>query len=80
MDKDIMEEYGKDPFNLGGVNPTHYDLKKIQPIDYINANSLNFNEGNVIKYITRHKEKNGAEDIKKAIKYCEFILKYNYDE
>lgn len=57
--------------------PEHYK-KAIQPIDYIQANDLGFEEGNVIKYITRHKEKNGADDIRKAIHYCNYILdKYN---
>ena len=36
-------------------------------------------EGNVIKYITRHKAKNGAEDIRKAIHYCELILQLEYN-
>ena len=51
----------------------------IEPIEYIMANNLNFNEGNVIKYVSRHKYKgNGADDILKAIDYCKFILKYEY--
>ena len=61
-------------------DPKHYQEKSIEPIDYINANNLSFNEGNVIKYITRHKEKDGKRDIEKAIRYCEFILKYHYDQ
>jgi hypothetical protein len=60
------------------IDPAHYNTKGIQPIDYIMTNKLDFSEGAVIKYVTRHKEKNGAEDIKKAIKFCEFILKYHY--
>ena len=61
------------------VDPKHYD-KPIQPIDYIMLNGLDFAEGSAIKYISRHKEKNGAEDIRKAIRFCEFILKYHYGE
>jgi hypothetical protein len=64
-----------DPIN----QPKHYD-KAIEPIDYIMQNGLNFSEGSAIKYITRHREKNGAEDIRKAIKFCQFILKYEYGE
>jgi hypothetical protein len=60
------------------IDPHHYNSKGVQPIEYIMANQLDFCEGAVIKYVTRHKEKNGAEDIKKAIKFCEFILKYHY--
>ena len=31
--------------------------------------------GNVIKYLFRYNEKNGAEDLKKSIKYVEFLIK-----
>jgi len=61
------------------VGGNHYSLV-IQPIDYILENKLGYCEGNVIKYISRHGSKNGAEDIKKAIHYCEFILKHKYSE
>ena len=57
---------------------THYKDMPIQPIDYIVKNGLGFREGNVIKYVTRHQSKNGAEDIKKAIHYLEMILE-DYD-
>lgn len=56
----------------------HYKGKAIQPIVYIHANQLGFCEGNVVKYITRHREKNGAEDIKKVIHYCELLLELEY--
>lgn len=62
------------------VGGNHYSSKGIQPIDFIMANNLGFNEGNCIKYVTRHKDKNGKEDILKAIHYLEFILKYQYGE
>ena len=38
----------------------------IEPIDFIIANKLNFCEGNVVKYISRWRLKNGVEDLKKA--------------
>lgn len=57
---------------------THYKDLKIQPIEYIHANKLGYIEGNIVKYITRHKEKNGAEDIKKIIHYCELLLELEY--
>jgi hypothetical protein len=56
----------------------HYKDKAIQPIVYIHANNLGFCEGNVVKYITRHKDKNGAEDIRKVIHYCELLLELEY--
>jgi hypothetical protein len=59
------------------VGGSHYQLP-IQPIDYIVKNDLGYREGNVVKYVTRHKNKNGAEDIRKAIQYLEMILE-DYD-
>jgi len=58
---------------------SHYQLA-IQPIEYIYKNSLDYCEGNVVKYITRHGSKNGAEDIRKAIHYCELLLELEYGE
>lgn len=54
--------------------PKHYDLT-IQPIDYIVANKLNFAEGNVIKYVSRYKQKNGKEDLLKAKYYLDLLIK-----
>jgi hypothetical protein len=56
----------------------HYKKLKIQPAKFINENKLLFAEGNVIKYICRHSEKGKAEDIRKAIHYCEMILERDY--
>jgi hypothetical protein len=53
-------------------------MLEIQPSQFINKNKLLFAEGNVIKYICRHKAKGKAEDIKKAIHYCEMILERDY--
>lgn len=61
------------------VGGTHYSDRGIQPIEYINTNRLGYHEGNVVKYTTRHKYKNGKEDIKKAIWYLQDLLD-NYDE
>lgn len=57
--------------------PEHYK-STIQPVDYIAANNLDFFAGNVVKYLHRHRKKNGAKDILKAIHYCQMILKYEY--
>lgn len=58
----------------------HYKSLKIQPIEYIDANKLDYFQGNVVKYVTRHKSKNGEQDIKKAIHYLELILQLQYPE
>ena len=56
----------------------HYKDLKIQPIEYIHANGLDFFQGNVVKYTTRHKAKNGEQDIRKAIHYLNLILELQY--
>jgi len=60
------------------IGGDHYKDVAISSIDYITKNKLNFCEGNIIKYISRHRRKNGAEDIKKAIHYAELILELDY--
>ena len=56
------------------IGGTHYRDKAIQPIEYILANYLGFCEGNIIKYVSRYKDKNGLEDLKKAKHYLEFLI------
>lgn len=56
------------------IGGTHYRDKAIQPIEYILANDLGFCEGNIIKYVSRYKDKNGLEDLKKAKHYLEFLI------
>lgn len=53
---------------------THYKELPIQPVEYIHANKIGYFEGNVIKYVTRWKEKGGMEDLKKAKHYIELLL------
>lgn len=62
------------------VGGEHYKNLAIQPVAYIHANNLSFLEGNVVKYITRHKTKNKAQDIRKIIHYCTLILQLEYNE
>lgn len=59
---------------------SHYKKCGIQPVEYIQANGLDYFQGNVIKYTTRHKDKNGEEDIKKAIHYLQLILELQYSK
>ena len=56
------------------VGGTHYETKCIQPIDFIEANNLDFCEGNIIKYVTRYKDKNGLEDLQKAKWYLDRLI------
>ena len=52
------------------INPTYY-RKGIETTDYIVSHSMNYLEGNIIKYVTRYKDKGGLEDLKKAEKTLE---------
>lgn len=62
------------------VSGSHYKSCAIQPIEYIHANGLDYLQGNVIKYTTRHKDKNGKADIEKAIHYLELIIELQYKD
>jgi hypothetical protein len=55
---------------------THYQVA-IQPWDYIVANNLGYLEGNVIKYVTRYKNKGGIEDLRKAQHYLAKLIEVN---
>lgn len=61
------------------IGGNHYLKMKIQPIEYILANDLRFLEGNVVKYVSRYKLKNGVEDLKKAKHCLEMLIKKEED-
>lgn len=84
-DKSVNEFYTKevlDAFNEKGVPKAldvqvggdHYKDQGIQPWEVIEANNLDFWEGNAIKYIMRYKNKNGVEDLKKAKHYIDYLI------
>ena len=60
------------------VGGDHYREMKIQPVTFIHANNLPFLEACVLKRLCRHRRKNGAEDIRKAIHELKLILKLEY--
>jgi hypothetical protein len=59
---------------------SHYKDCAIQPVEFIMANKLSFLEGCVIKRVCRHRNKNGAEDLRKAIHELELMLQLEYKE
>tara|TARA_R100000315_G_C5152432_1_gene87404 strand:- start:224 stop:490 length:267 start_codon:yes stop_codon:yes gene_type:complete len=62
------------------IGGTHYKNCEIQPVEYIVKNGLDFLEGNIIKYTTRHRKKGqGKEDIEKVIHYANMILHFYYE-
>lgn len=52
----------------------HYKGMKIQPVEYIMANNIPYMEGNVIKYISRWRDKGGVQDLNKAKHYIEMLI------
>jgi hypothetical protein len=57
--------------------PTHYD-SAIQPLAFIEANHLTFSEGCIIKYVCRHRQKNGRADLVKAAHYLQMLMDREY--
>jgi len=69
--KDMHTEH--DPVN----HPKHYTNKGIEVIDYIDdtvPDSYSFYMGNVLKYVSRHMNKNGKQDLLKARFYLERMI------
>ena len=63
------------------INPSHYKQGNIEVIDFILDQKLTYVEGNVIKYVSRYKYKNGLEDLKKAQWYLnKLMLEMTKDE
>ena len=52
----------------------HYRNKAIQPWDYIVSNNIPYLEGNIIKYVSRWREKGGVQDLEKAMHYLEKLI------
>lgn len=56
------------------VGGDHYKKLKIQPVEFIMANDIGYMEGNVIKYVVRHKDKGGIADLEKAMHYLQMLI------
>ncbi len=61
------------------IGGDHYRQGGIQPIEYIHANNLSFCEGNVVKYVTRWRHKDGLKDLEKAKHYIELLMELEDD-
>ena len=66
----ITEEQLNDVVN----HPKHYTAGGIECIDYINACKFDYLEGNIVKYVTRYRNKNGVEDLRKAEFYLRMLI------
>jgi hypothetical protein len=60
------------------VGGDHYERLAIQPTEYAHANGLGFIEGNIVKYVSRHRYKGGREDLLKALHYLNELLEREY--
>lgn len=58
------------------VSGTHYTKLKIQPMEYSMANSLDACQHTIIKYVTRFRDKNGLEDLKKARHTLDMLIEF----
>ncbi len=56
------------------VAGNHYKAKAIQPWDYIISNDLGYLEGNVVKYVSRWRDKGGVDDLRKAMHYLQKLI------
>ena len=56
----------------------HYKDMVIEPAEYIMLNGIPWAEGSAIKYLSRHRKKAGAEDVKKAIHFCQMVMEREY--
>ena len=56
------------------VGGSHYKDFDIQPLEFITKNKLSYIQGNIIKYVTRYKDKNGVEDLQKAKHYIDLLI------
>lgn len=60
-------------------HPSHYNMGKIEVIDAIEDWKLGFNDGNAVKYISRHRWKESPQqDLEKAFWYIvrELVMQY----
>jgi len=62
------------------VGGDHYKKCKIQPVEFILANNIGYMEGNVIKYVVRHKDKGGIADLEKATHYLRMLIEFERNQ
>jgi len=56
------------------VNPYHYTRLDPQPVELIRAWNLDYEEGTIIKYLSRWRHKDGVQDLKKAKRFLEMLI------
>ena len=61
------------------IDGDHYKNFAIQPAEYSYKNKMNWHQGEIIKYITRYKLKNGRTDLEKARHLIDMLIEFEYD-
>lgn len=56
------------------IGGSHYKMMPFQPICLIGMLDLDFCQGNVVKYVSRYKLKDGVRDLEKAKHYCQMAM------
>jgi hypothetical protein len=69
---------GSDAYDDAVTRPAHYQRGGIETIDYIKASlgagASDYMIGNVLKYVSRFKDKDGVRDLKKARQYLDWAI------
>ena len=62
------------------VDGDPYKKLEIQPLEYCMKNKLGICEHAAIKYLSRHRDKGGVSDLRKAIHYIEILIEEQLNE
>ena len=62
------------------VGGNHYKDMAIQPFEFCQRNNLNMGESGIVKYVCRHRHKNGKEDLLKARHLIDMIIELEYPD
>ena len=66
------------PASKTQVGGDHYKNMVIQPVEFIHRNKIGYIEGSVIKYVCRHRSKNGRQDLEKAKHFIDLLIEKEY--
>ena len=61
------------------IGGNHYKKYKLQPSQFVTENKLLYPEGCVIKYVVRHQDKGGKQDLEKAKHMIDMIIERDYE-
>ena len=68
-----------DTLMSNNISPSYYQKGSVEVTDYITSNEMSFIEGNIIKYVTRYKDKSGIQDLRKARWYLDKLIESQMD-